>query len=62
MEEETEPEHEERIPNMTTGRPCPMMQASLLSYLTWQWMQPVITTGNSKILEVSVHTTVMIGN
>jgi hypothetical protein len=42
----------DEIRGMLTGKPCPMTTASLFSYFTWQWMQPFITAGNKKPLEV----------
>ncbi|KAG0612580.1 hypothetical protein M758_6G039100 [Ceratodon purpureus] len=39
------------IEGMMTGKPCPMMKASIFSILTWQWMQSFITAGNRKPLE-----------
>lgn len=37
---------------MSTGKPCPLSNASIFSFLTWQWVQPLITIGNKKTLEV----------
>lgn len=36
---------------MSTGKPCPLSNASIFSFLTWQWVQPLITIGNKKTLE-----------
>ncbi|KAG0577462.1 hypothetical protein KC19_5G158000 [Ceratodon purpureus] len=36
---------------MSTGKPCPMSTANIFSYITWQWVQPLITAGNKKPLE-----------
>jgi hypothetical protein len=38
---------------MSTGKPCPMAKANIFSFITWQWVQPLITAGNKKPLEVS---------
>lgn len=35
-----------------TGGPSPLLKASLFSFLTWQWVQPLITAGQKKPLEV----------
>jgi hypothetical protein len=37
---------------VVTGGPSPMLKASLFSFLTWQWVQSLITTGQKKPLEV----------
>lgn len=37
---------------VVTGGPSPVLKASLFSLLTWQWVQPLITTGQKKPLEV----------
>lgn len=36
---------------MSTGKPCPMAKANIFSFITWQWVQPLITAGNRKPLE-----------
>lgn len=40
------------VEGLLTGKPCPMIKASIFSYFTWQWMQSFITAGNKKRLEV----------
>lgn len=39
---------------VVTGGPSPLLKASLFSFLTWQWVQPLITTGQKKPLEVGL--------
>lgn len=51
-EEDSMEEEDEK--KMSTGKPCPMTKANVFSFLTWQWVQPLITTGNKKTLEVLI--------
>jgi hypothetical protein len=41
----------ERI-EVCTGGPSPQLKASLLSFVTWLWLEPLIKIGNKKPLTV----------